>query len=151
MSVEHFVEKLSTLLDLKVVASVQSSLIDCASQIAFFRFAFSAADKNVQSENIVDCELMIFDSLLKSLFVDDDLVAVNQMFFELMRKNSLKRAHLVVFAYLLNDSSHLLIDVAWLDESQSSLGSLISSQNGVCLLSSDRSSLIRSDHNGVSD
>jgi hypothetical protein len=85
MSVKNIVEKLSALLDFQVVRSIESSLVDSASKVSFFSLSLSTADENVKGEYIINSKLLRIHSLLESLFIDDDLVSVNQMFLQFMR------------------------------------------------------------------
>jgi hypothetical protein len=91
------------------------------------------------------------DSLLEGLLVEDDLVAVNQMLLELVRKHALQGSHLVSISHLLDDLSDLVVEVSGLDESECGLGSFVGSQDDVGLLSGDGSIFIGLDDDGVSN
>lgn len=149
ISVKNFVEELSALLNLKVVGSVECSLVDSASQITLLRLSLSTADEDIKSEDIVNCKLLSIDSLLEGLFVDDNLVAVNKMLLELMGKDALKWGNLIGITNLLNNFSNLIVEVAWLKKPQSGLSSLIGSQDDIGLLAGHGSVLIGLNHDSM--
>jgi len=86
--VKHLIEELSALFYLQVVAPVESSLVDCASEVTLLWLSLCTADENVEGEHIVDCELLLVNPLFKGFLVDDDFVAINEMFFDLVGKNA---------------------------------------------------------------
>jgi hypothetical protein len=142
ISVEDVVEELSALLDLEVVGPVEGSLEDGASQLALLGLALSAAHEDIKGEDVVNSELLLIDLLLKGLLVDDDLVAVNQVLLELVGKYALERSNLVGIADLLDDLGDFIVEVAGLEQAQSSLSSLVSGENDVGLLASHSGVLI---------
>lgn len=85
MSVKNIVEELSALLDFQVVRSIKSSFVDSASKVSFFSFSFPTANENIKGEYIINGKLLRIYSLLESLFIDDDLISINQMFLQFMR------------------------------------------------------------------
>ena len=85
VSVEDIVEKLSALFDFQVVRSIKSSFVDSASKISFFSFSLSTADEDIKSEYIINSKLLRIYSMLEGLFIDDDLISVNQVFLQFMR------------------------------------------------------------------
>lgn len=115
IGLENGSQESSALLLFKVVWSVQSSFENCASHVSFFGFTLAAADKHVQSENIINRELLVINSLIESFLVNNDFVSVNEMLFHFVRKNTLKSIDLVVLANFLNNFSHFVIRMARLD------------------------------------
>ena len=85
ISVKNIVEKLSALFYFQVVRSIKSSFVDSASKISFFSFSFSTADEDIKSKYIINSKLLRIYSLLEGLFIDDDLISVNQVFLQFMR------------------------------------------------------------------
>ena len=149
--VKDLVEELSALLDLKVVAPVHSSLVDSTPGVQFLGLSFTARHEHVQGKHVVDCELLGIDSLLEALPVEDDLVAVNQMLLELVRKHTLQGSDLVGIRHLLDDLSDLVVEVSGLDEPECGLSSFVGSQDNVGFLSGDGSIFIGLDDDGVSN
>lgn len=86
--VKNFIEELSALFDFKIVGSIHSSFVDGTSGIQFFSFSLTTWYKDIESDDIIDGKLLIVDTLFESLFVENNLISINQMFFELMRKNT---------------------------------------------------------------
>ena len=142
VSVQHVVEKLAALLDLQIVRPVHRSLVDCAPQIRLLRLAFPAADEHVKREDVIDGKFLGVHSLFKGLFVDDDLVAIDQMFFQLVREDALEGVHFVGVADLLDHFRDLVVDVAGFYESQRGLGRFVGSQNDISLLAGYLSVLV---------
>ncbi len=142
VAVHHIVEELPTLLDLEVVGTVHGTLVDSATQISLLWLTLPTADKHVQCEDVVHGELLGIDSLFEGLLIDDDLIAVDEVLLELVGEDSLEGSHLVGIAHLLDHLSDLVVEVSWLHQSQSSLSRLVSSQDDVCLLSSDGGILV---------
>ena len=151
ISVEDFVEELSALLDLEVVGSVQSTLVDSASEVALLGLSLPAADKNVEGEHVMDGEFLGIHSLFESFLVDDDLVSIDKVLLELVGKDAFEGGNLVGVANLLDDFSNLIVEVAWLEQSECGLGGLVSSQNHISLLSGDGGVLIGLHNNGMAD
>lgn len=79
--VQDLIEEGAALFDFEVVRTVKGSLVDRASEIGLFRLSFSGRQENIEGNHIVDSEFLGVYSLFKSLFVEDDLVAVDKMFF----------------------------------------------------------------------
>ena len=73
------------------------------------------------------------------------------MLLQLMRKHTFQRSHLIGISNFLNDFSHIVVEVSGLDEPESSLSSLVGSQNDISLLSSNGSIFIGLDDNGVTN
>lgn len=149
MSVENVVEKLSALLDFQVIGPIKSSFVNSAAKISFFGFSLPTADEHVQREHIINCEFLRIHPLLEGFLVDDDLVAINQVFFKLVREDSLQRVHFVGVTHFLDDFSDLVVDVAWLDQSESSLGGFVCSQNDISLLAGHLCVFVRLHNDGV--
>lgn len=143
MSVENVIEELSALLDFEVIGPIKSSFVDGGAKISFFGFSLPTADEHVQREHIIDSKFLGIDPLLEGFLVDDDLVAIDQMFLKLVREDSLKGVHFVGVAHFLDDFSHLVVDVAWLDQSESSLGGFVCSENNICLFAGDLCVFVR--------
>jgi len=89
ISVDDIIEELSALLYFKIVGSIQSSLVNCASHIVLFSLTFTTWHKHIQSENIMYSKLLRIHFLLECLSVVDYLVSINQMFLQLVRKDTL--------------------------------------------------------------
>ena len=69
----HIIKELSALLNLEVVAAIQSPFVHGASHIGLLRLALTAAYKDVKSKHVMDGELLHINALLEGLLVDDDL------------------------------------------------------------------------------
>ena len=82
-------------------------------------------------------ELLIVNFLFESLLVDDDLVAVDEVLFEIMRKHTFKGRHFIRITDFLDGISDLIVEVSWFDQSQSSLSSLVCSKDNICFFASD--------------
>lgn len=93
--VEHFVEELSALFDFQVVGPVHGSFVDGASGVQFFGFAFPARNEDVECDHVVDGEFLGVDSLLEGFFVEDDLVAINEVLLEFVGKDAFEGGDLV--------------------------------------------------------
>lgn len=149
VSVEDVVEELPALLDLERVGAVQGALVDGAAEVGLLGLSLAAADVDVESEDVVDCELLAVDALLEGLLVDDDLVAVDEVLLELVGEHALERAHLVGLADLLDHLGHLVVGVARLQQPHCSLRGLVGSKDHVRLLAGDRRVLVGLHHDGV--
>lgn len=97
----------------------------------------------------MDGKLLAIHSLLEGLLVDDDLVAVDQMLLELMGKDSLEGVNLIGIADLLNDLSHFVVSMSRLEESQSSLGGLVGSEDNVSFFASNGGVFVGLDNDGM--
>lgn len=114
ISAENFVEELSALFDLEVVSSVERSFVNVGSEFGLFGFSFSTADVNFQSENVIDLEFLIVDFLIEGFSVDDDLISVDEMLLEIVRKNSFQWIDFVTVTNFLDGVSDLVVEVSWL-------------------------------------
>lgn len=73
------------------------------------------------------------------------------MLFQLVGKNTFKRSDLICIGHFLDDLSHVVVDVSGFDESESSLGSFVSSEDDISFFSGDGGIFIGLDHDGVTD
>ena len=73
------------------------------------------------------------------------------MLFQLVRKHTFQRSHLISISDFLNDFGHVVVEVSGLDESEGSLSSLVGSQNDISLLSSNGSIFIGLDDDSVTN
>jgi hypothetical protein len=149
ISIEHLVEELSALLDLQIIRSVKSTLVDCASEVTLFGLTFATAHEHVKCKHIMHCEFLRVHSLLKGFLVDDDLVAINEMLLQLVGQHSLHWVHLVGITDLLDDFSDLVVEVSGLEESECGLGGFVGSKDDISLLASDGGVLIGLHDDGV--
>lgn len=85
----------------------------------------------------MDCELLILNLLIKGLFINDDLVSVDQMFFKLVRNDSFQWTYLVRITYRLNSLSYLVVGVSWLNESQCCLDGFVGSEDNLGFFTCD--------------
>ena len=86
--VQDFVEELSALFNFEVISSVKGSFIDGAPCVHFFGLAVSARNEDIEGDHIIDCKLLRVNSLFESLFVDYDLVSIDQVLLEFVGKHS---------------------------------------------------------------
>ena len=149
VSVEDVVEELPALLDLEGVGAVEGTLVDSATEVGLLGLSLTAADVNVERKDVVDCELLAVDALFEGLLVDDDLVSIDEVLLELVGEHALEWAHLVSLADLLDHLSHLVVGVSRLQQPHCSLRGLVSGQDHIRLLASDRRILVRLNDNGV--
>lgn len=92
---------------------------------------------------------MIVNFLFESLLVDDDLVAVDEVLFEIMRKHTFEGRYFIRIANFLDGIGNLIVEVSWFDQSQSSLGSLVCSKDNICFFASDWCFSVGLDNNSV--
>lgn len=84
VSVKNVIEELSALLNFEIVWSVEGSLVDSAPLVSLLRLSLSTAHEHVQGKDVVNGKLLGLYSLLKGFLVDNNLVAINQVLFELV-------------------------------------------------------------------
>ena len=149
--IQDLVEELSALLDLEIVGSVHCSFVDSATKISFFGFTLSRTHIDVQSKHIVNGKLLGLHSLVESFLIEDHLVAIDQVLFQLVRKDTFKGAHLVRISDLLDHLSNLVVVVTWLDQAKGSLGGVVGSQNNIGFFASHWSILVRLDYQSMSN
>lgn len=89
--------------------------------------------------------------MFESFLVNDHLVAVNEMLFELMRKDTLKRCYFICIGNFLNDFSSFIIHMSRLNEAKSCLSCLISGKDNISLFAGNGGVLIGLNNNSVSD
>jgi len=94
------------------IVPLEGTFIDCATQIALFGLAFTSRHDDIKSINFIDLEFMIVDLLIEGFLVDNSLVAVNQMFLQLVRQNTLQGGDFVGFGDFLNGFGGCIINVA---------------------------------------
>ena len=147
--VENLVEELSALLDLEVISAIKGTLVDGASSVHLLGLALSTRDEHVQGEHVVDSELLRLDSLLEGLFVEDDLVAVDEVLLELMGEHTFEGVHIVGSGNLLDHLGHVVVELSRLDQPDGSLSGLVGSQDDIGLLAGDGGILVGLDDQGV--
>jgi len=89
--------------------------------------------------------------LLKGFLVDDDLIAVDQMFFQLVRQNSLERVHFIGIAHFLDNFCDLVVQMSRFDQSQGGLGGFVGSQDHIGLFTCHLGILVRLHNDGMCD
>lgn len=99
----------------------------------------------------MDGKLLVINSLLEGFLVEDYLVSVDQMLLELVGKDTLEGVNLIGIANFLNDFSHFIVSMSWLEESQSSLSSFVGSEDNVSFFASNGCIFVRLDNDGMSD
>ena len=97
----------------------------------------------------MDGKLLVINSLLEGFFVEDYLVSVDQMLLELVGKDTLKRVNLIGIANFLNDLSHFVVSMSWLEESQSSLSGFVGSEDNVGFFPSNGCVFVGLDNDGM--
>jgi hypothetical protein len=97
----------------------------------------------------VDGEFLFVNALVEGLFVEDDLVAVDEMFLQLMGEDTFDGGHSVGRAYLVDHSSHFVVEVSGFYQTQSGLSGLVGSKDDVSLGASDQGVLVGLDNDGV--
>lgn len=97
----------------------------------------------------MDGKLLVINSLLEGFFVEDYLVSVDQMLLEFVGKDTLEWVNLIGIANFLNDLSHFVVSMSWLEESQSSLSSFVGSEDNIGFFSSNGCIFVRLDNDGM--
>ena len=149
--VKNFIEKYSALLDFQVVSSVHGSFVNCASCIQLFCLSFSTWNYYIKSNHIIHCKLLRIYPLLEGFLVYDHLVTVNQVFFQLMGKNSFQGVDVVRGSYFLDNLSYFVVGVSWLNESESSLSGLVCCQDHISFFANNGSIFVRLNDKGMGD
>jgi hypothetical protein len=85
----YFNEEGSSALRLQVIGHLDLTLEDSCTLLTFLWNSFSRRYVDIESDNITWCELELFYLLSWGLLIDDDIVSVNQMLFDFVRKNAL--------------------------------------------------------------
>ena len=130
-------EESTGLLELQVVLSIELTLVDCCAEFALLGLAFSCGDVNVKTDNIARGEFELLNTLVRSLFVDDDIVAVDKVLLELVREDSLNGVDTELFADLSNSLCYLGVSCLFTDDSLCSEHSVVSSEDNIGFLSAD--------------
>jgi hypothetical protein len=151
ISVNDIIEELSALFYFKIICSIQSSFVYCASYIILFSFTFSAWYKYIQSENIMNCKLLRVDFLLKCLSIIYYLISINQMLLQFVRKYTLQGCHIIGVSNFLNNISDFIVEFSWFYQSNSGLCSFIGSKDDISFFSCYNSIFIWIDDNSVGD
>lgn len=129
--------KLSSVLGLQTVLLGEISLVNGGSEFRFLWLSFSGGDDDIDSENLVDLEFGWVNLLIESFLVKDDVVSIDQVLLDLMGEDSFNGVNFIGISDFLESFSDLLVGVTWLQESESSLGLFISSQDDISLSSSN--------------
>lgn len=132
-----FVHELSSVLSLEVVLLRELSLVDGGSELRFLWLSLSGGDEDIDGKDLVDLEFGWVSLLVEGLLVEDDVVSIDEVLFDLMREDSLDGVNLIGVSDFLEGFSDLLVGVAWLEESEGSLGLLVGSQNNISFSSSN--------------
>ena len=75
----------------------------------------------------MDIEFELFSSLFKGFLVNYDFISIDEVLFQLVRKDSLNGIHCVGITYFLDGLGDLSVSISRLDDSQGSLGRFIGS------------------------
>ena len=94
-------------------------------------------------------ELLVLHFLVECLFVDDDLVPIDQVFLEIVGEDAFQGLHIVRFAHFFDRIGDLVVEIAWFDQSDGSLHCFVRSQNHISLLASDCRLGIRLHNDGM--
>lgn len=81
-SLVNFSEESAGFLELQVVLGIELTLEDGCAEFALLGLAFSGGDVNVKGNNIAGGELELLNALIRGLFVNDDIVAVDEVLLE---------------------------------------------------------------------
>lgn len=99
---------------------------------SFLRLTLTGREVHVETNNITWGKLPVFDLLSGSLLVNNNIVTVNKMLFDSVRKNSLNRVAVKLFCCLSDGLGDLLVGASFSNLSESSLESVVGSLNNVC-------------------
>lgn len=97
----------------------------------------------------MDFIFVLFNFLVEGFLVEDDVVAVDQVLLQVVREHTFDGVDLVFIDDLADNCGSLCVGEAWLESSECSLESLVTSQDNISLLSFNGSSLISLGDNGV--
>ena len=154
----HLGEEGSSGVGLEGVVALESSLVHGTPVVALRSYrlyllglSLARGHDDVQCVDLVDVELVVLHLLVEGLLVDDGVVAVDQVLLELVGQHSLQRIHLVGLCHLGDGLRDVLVEVARLELSQSSLHRLVGSENDIGLPADDGRCLVGLDDDCVGD
>ena len=147
--VQHLVEKLPALLDLQVVCSVQSPLVDSAPSIHLLGLALSTWHEHIKGNHVINSKFLVINPLFESFLVDDDLVSIYQVLFQLVGQNSLNWVHVIGVCHFLDNFCHFVVGVAGFDQPQCGLGCFVCCQDNICLFACNGGIFVGLNHQGV--
>lgn len=93
---------------------------------------------------------MVLNLLVVCLFVDNGIVAINQVLFKFMGKDTFEWIHLVGIGNLLNGLGHLVVEESWFHLSKSSLNTLVGGKNDIGMSANNWGSFVGLDDSGMS-
>lgn len=102
-------EESTRLLELQVVLSIELAFVDGCAEFALFGLALTSRDVDIESNDVTWGELELFNALVSSLLVYDDIVAVDEVLLELVREDSLNSVNSELFTDLGNSLGHLVV------------------------------------------
>mmetsp|Transcript_56291 Transcript_56291/g.89377 ORF Transcript_56291/g.89377 Transcript_56291/m.89377 type:complete len:241 (-) Transcript_56291:233-955(-) len=139
--------KLPCFLGLEHVIHSRSPLVHSVSHLGLLAFAFPSRHHNVDAIHLVHLKLDLVYLLFSCLCTNDALVAINDVFFHLVRQDTLHRLALELLCDFAEHLGDLGVCVAHLYKTQRRLGCIPSCHDGIC---SSVLSLLLSNDNSVS-
>jgi len=112
---------------LQAVLSINFSFVNSGSEFSFLGLTFAWWDKHIKTKHISWHEFIFFNLLFRCLFIDDNIIAINEVLLHFMWKNSFNCIHSVCFTYFCNSLSHTSVSSSFFYESLSSLESVVCS------------------------
>ena len=130
-------EESAGLLELQVVLGIELTLVDGSTELALLGLTFTGRHIDVEADDIAGGELELLNALLRGLLVDDDIVAVNEVLLELVRKDTFDGVNAELLADLGNSLGHLGVSGLLADDSLSGKCCVVGGKDNVGLLAGD--------------
>jgi len=102
-------EENSSVLGLELVGGFHFSLEDGGSHVNLLHHTFTRGDEDVETEDVSSGELVVLNSLLWGLFVNNDFVSVVEMLLHLMGKDTLNWVDLESLTDFSDFGSNILV------------------------------------------
>ncbi len=124
-------------LHLQVVDLVELALEHSAAGLVLLGLTLAGGDVHVELEDIAGSELVLLHGLSADGPVDDDLVAVNGVLFDLVGEDTLHGVALELLGNSLNNISHIRVGGTNTDLAHASLERVLSGEDHISLAASD--------------
>ena len=85
----EFIEEGSGWLAFEIVHPFESSFIDSGPELWLPRLSFSATEDDIKNIDFILLELESINFMIESFLIDDTLISVYEMFFDLVRQDAL--------------------------------------------------------------
>lgn len=120
------------MLRFQLVGSIEGSFVDCSTEFGFSGLAFSGRNDDVKCEEIIDLEFDFLNMLVGCLTIEDDSVAVDEVFLHFVGEDAFNCGALVGGANLLDDFGDIRVVLPGFQEAEGCLDCFVGCKDCVC-------------------